>query len=73
MKAMCGFFGISRAAYYAWRERTAGQIRDLPRMKLVEEAYLASRRTYGYRRIQIWLEQRIRGQHQPQSGLALDE
>ena len=27
-------------------------------MKLVEEAYLASRRTYGYRRIQIWLVQR---------------
>ena len=26
-------------------------------MQLVQEAYLANRRTYGYRRIQIWLEQ----------------
>lgn len=26
-------------------------------MKLVEEAYLASRRTYGYRRIAIWIAQ----------------
>jgi len=25
-------------------------------MQLIEEAYLASRRTYGYRRIQIWLQ-----------------
>ena len=54
---MCNFFGISRAAYYAWRKRTTRPDRDLPCMKLVEEAYLASRRTYGYRRIQIWIAQ----------------
>lgn len=57
MKAMCAFFGISRAAYYAWRKRVAQPDRDGPRMKLIEEAYLASRKTYGYRRIQIWIEQ----------------
>lgn len=54
---MCVFFGVSRAAYYAWRRRAAGPDHDLPRMKLVEEAYLASRRTYGYRRVQIWIAQ----------------
>jgi putative transposase len=57
VKAMCNFFGISRAAYYAWRKRATNPDQDIPRMKLVQEAYLASRRTYGYRRIQIWLEQ----------------
>ena len=53
---MCDFFGVSRAAYYAWRERSKEPDPDLPRMQLIEEAYLASRRTYGYRRVQIWIQ-----------------
>lgn len=53
---MCGFFGISRAAYYAWRKRPSQPDPDLPHLKLVQEAYLASRRTYGYRRVQLWIE-----------------
>ena len=55
MKAMCDFFGVSRAAYYAWRRRSARLDRDIPRMELVEEAFVASRGTYGYRRIAIWI------------------
>jgi len=55
---MCEFLGVSRAAYYAWLKRSAGPDRDLPRMKLVEEAFVASRRTYGYRRITIWIRQK---------------
>ena len=58
MKAMCTFFGVSRAAYYAWRKRATRPDPDLDRMKLVEEAFVASRRTYGYRRIAIWIRQR---------------
>lgn len=61
MKAMCVFFGVSRAAYYAWRKRSAQPDGDAQRMRLVEEAYLASRKTYGYRRIKLWIEQQ-RGQ-----------
>lgn len=57
MKAMCNFFEVSRAAYYAWRKKLLEPDRDEPRMKLVEEAYLASRRTYGYRRVQMWIAQ----------------
>ena len=56
MNTMCDFFGVSRAAYYAWRGRCAEPDPDLPSMQLVEEAFLAGRRTYGYRRIQIWLQ-----------------
>jgi len=56
VNTMCDFFGVSRAAYYAWRGRYAEPDPDLPRMQLVEEAFLAGRRTYGYRRIQIWLQ-----------------
>jgi transposase InsO family protein len=55
---MCSFFGISRAAYYAWRHRLDWPERDKERMKLIIEAYEASRRTYGYRRIELWLRQK---------------
>jgi putative transposase len=58
VKAMCAFFGVSRAAYYAWRIKSSGPDRDQVRMKLVEEAFIASRCTYGYRRIAIWIRQR---------------
>ncbi|MGV8026319.1 MAG: IS3 family transposase [Anaerolineaceae bacterium] len=30
----------------------------LARMKWIEEGYLASKRSYGYRRIRIWIEQK---------------
>jgi putative transposase len=55
---MCAFFDISRASYYAWRQRCQQPDRDMPRMAMVQEAYQASHKTYGYRRIQIWIEQR---------------
>ena len=58
MNGMCAFFGISRAAYYAWRKRMDQPERDAERQKLVLEAYEASKRTYGYRRIGIWLRQK---------------
>lgn len=57
MIAMCDFFGISRAAYYSWRKQLGCHDRDGPRMRLIEEAYLASRKTYGYRRIRLWIKQ----------------
>jgi transposase InsO family protein len=55
---MCAFFGISRAAYYAWRKRIDQPDPDTQRMQLVEQAYLASKKTYGYRRIGMWLRQK---------------
>ena len=57
MTAMCACFGISRAAYYAWRNRCEQPDRDAERLQLIEEAYQASRRTYGYRRVQMWIVQ----------------
>jgi putative transposase len=52
---MCGFFGVSRAAYYAWVKRLDQPDVDEERMGWVQEAYEKSHRTYGYRRITIWL------------------
>ena len=52
---MCSFFGISRAAYYAWHKRLGEADKDAQRKALVLEAYQASKGAYGYRRIEIWI------------------
>jgi putative transposase len=58
VKAMCVFFGISRAAYYAWVKRTEGPDPDAGRKELIQKAYQASHRTYGYRRVGWWIAQK---------------
>ena len=58
MKQMCALFGISRAAFYAWAKRSAECDPDRERMAWVEEAFQRSHRTYGYRRIALWLQSR---------------
>jgi len=55
---MCGFLKISRAAYYAWVKRSTRPDTDDERMRLIEKAYKASHRTYGYRRVQIHIAQK---------------
>lgn len=54
---MCEFFGVSRSAYYAWVNQLKGEQRDAERLALVRAAWEQSRRTYGYRRITLWLQQ----------------
>jgi transposase InsO family protein len=58
---MCTFFGISRAAFYAWQNRQRQEDPDRERIGWIQEAFRASRRTYGYRRIRLWLNTK-RGQ-----------
>jgi transposase InsO family protein len=53
---MCDFFGISRAAYYAWRTQIDQPDPDAARKQLVMEAYTSSKKRYGYRRIVLWLK-----------------
>ena len=55
---MCAFFGVSRAAYYAWVKRVAGPDPDAGRKELIIKAYQASHRTYGYRRVTWWISQK---------------
>jgi putative transposase len=54
---MCSFFGISRAAYYAWHTRIDQPDPDAARKQMVLEAYTTSKKRYGYRRIVLWLQQ----------------
>ena len=53
---MCEFFGVSRAAYYAWVKRLQEKDRDLERMQQIQAVYEKSHKSYGYRRITIQLQ-----------------
>jgi transposase InsO family protein len=55
IQAMCKFFGVSRAAYYAWIKRLDQPDPDAERKQLIQEAYEKSHKTYGYRRIGMWI------------------
>ena len=57
MKAMSEFFGVLRAAYYAWVKKLEQGDPDQERMQQVLSAYEASHKIYGYRRITLWLRQ----------------
>ena len=58
MKAMCEFFGVSRAAYYEWVRKIEQDDPDQERMEQIQAAYEASHNTYGYRRITLQLQQK---------------
>ena len=73
VSGMCTFFGISRAAYYAWRKRMDQPDPDAERKQQILEAYDASKKTYGYRRIGDVVAPETGGHHQSQGRLAADE
>jgi len=52
---MCAFFGVSRAAYYAWVKEVDQPDSDVERQQLIQEAYQKSHKSSGYRRISLWL------------------
>ncbi len=56
---MCEFFGVSRAAYYAWVKKLGEADADQERMEQVQAVYEASHKTYGYRRITIHLQTKL--------------
>lgn len=56
INSMCKFFGVSRSGYYAFLKRMDIPDRDLPLAEKIRECQEESHRTYGYRRVHIWLE-----------------
>ena len=56
INSMCKFFGISRSGYYAFLRRMNIPDKDLPLAEKIKECQEESHRTYGYRRVHIWLE-----------------
>ena len=53
---MCKFFEVSRGGYYAFLKRMDIPDRDLPLAEKIKECQEETYRTYGYRRVHIWLE-----------------
>ena len=53
---MCRFFGISSSGYYGFVSRMGIPAKDLPLAEKIRECQEKCGRTYGYRRVHIWLE-----------------
>jgi len=53
---MCRFFGVSRSGYYGYVSRMDIPAWDLPLAEKIRECQDKCGKTYGYRRVHIWLE-----------------
>ena len=53
---MCLFFKVSRSGYYDYVKRMDIPARDLPLAEKIKECQEQCGKTYGYRRVHIWLE-----------------
>lgn len=53
---MCRFFKVSRSGYYGFVSRMDIPARDLPLAEKIQECQEKWGKTYGYRRVHIWLE-----------------
>lgn len=53
---MCQFFGVSRSGYYDFVHRLGRSEPDAELGQLLREQQARTRQTYGYRRMQLWLE-----------------
>lgn len=56
IKVMCHFFGVSRSGYYDYISRIDKPDKDEPLAKQIAECQEHCGKTYGCRRIQIWLK-----------------
>ena len=55
---MCRFFGVSRSGYYKYLNRKDKPAKDLEIAKEIKKCQEINHKTYGYRRVHIWLERR---------------
>ena len=53
---MCRFFNVSRSGYYGYVSRMDIPAWDLPLAEKIRECQEQCGKTYGYRRVHIWLE-----------------
>ena len=53
---MCRFFEVSRSGYYDFVNRMDIPAKDLPLAEKIRECQEQCGKTYGYRRVQLWLE-----------------
>ena len=53
---MCRYLGVSRSGYYDYADRIDIPAKDLPLANRIQECQDKCGKTYGYRRVHIWLE-----------------
>ena len=53
---MCRFFDVSRSGYYDYVKRMSVPAWDLALAEKIKECQDKCGKTYGYRRVHIWLE-----------------
>ena len=58
VQTMCKFFEVSRSGYYDFVKRMDKPDRDEPLGELIRECQELCRKTYGYRRVQVWLDRK---------------
>ena len=59
ISGMCRFFEVSRSGYYDYVKRMGKPDRDLFLAEQKKVCQQESRQTYGYRRVQIWLDRQV--------------
>ena len=52
---MCRYFEVSRSGYYDWLKRKDNPDKDDVLGNLICECQMATKQTYGYRRVRLWL------------------
>ena len=55
---MCRYFKVSRSGYYDFVKRMDIPDRDLPLARQIEKCQKECGKTYGYRRVHLWLERK---------------
>ena len=58
IREMCQFFNVSRSGYYGYVSRMKEPERDLPLAEMIRECQELCGKTYGYRRVHMWLERK---------------
>ena len=53
---MCRFFGVSRSGYYSYVSRMNTPAKDIQLAEMIKECQEKCGKTYGYRRVHIWLQ-----------------
>ena len=53
---LCRILEVSRSGYYCWRNRINKPAKDQWLVELITECQSLSKQTYGYSRVQLWLE-----------------
>ena len=69
VKRMCAFFEVSRSGYYDFVKRMEKPDRDEPLSELIRECQEKCGKTYGYRRVQIWLDRKKKLYRNPKTVL----